>query len=66
MSNTPFLFIGMSFIVSISYLLLYLSGFLLSYLLGYPFVETLYPRLHQCFFLGASCCSPNFCFNTLR
>lgn len=25
-----------------------------------------YPRLHQCFFLGATCCSPNFCFSTLR
>lgn len=58
MSNTPFLFIGISFIVS--------SGYLLSYLLGYPFGETLYLRLHQCFFLGASCCSPNFCFSTLR
>ncbi len=31
MSNTPFLFIGISFIVS--------SGYLLSYLLGYPFGE---------------------------
>lgn len=58
MSNTPFYLLG--------YLLFYLSGYLLSYLLGYPFGETLYPRLHQCFFLGASCCSPNFCFSTLR
>ena len=30
------------------------------------FGEAFYPRLHQCFFLGASCCSPNFCFSTLR
>ena len=25
-----------------------------------------YLRLHQCFFLGASCSSPNFCFSTRR
>lgn len=50
MSNTPFLFIGISFIVSIMK----------------SFGEAFYRRLHQCFFLGASCCSPNFCFSTLR
>ena len=50
MSNTPF-FIGIFFIVSA-----------IGYLLG----EQLYPRLHQCFFLGASCTSPYFCFSILR
>lgn len=66
MSNTPFFYL-------LGYLLLNFNQFphlrnlnLLLYLSGYPFGETLYPRLHQCFFLGASCCSPNFCFSTLR
>lgn len=66
MSNTPF-FIYWDIFYRIYQDIFYcIYQFFLSYLLGYPFRETLYLRLHQCFFLGASCCSPNFCFSTRR
>lgn len=53
MSNTPFYLLG--YLYCIYYDIFWRNIFFICYL-----------RLHQCFFLGASCCSPNFCFSTLR
>ncbi len=54
MSNTPF-FIYWDIFYCIYYDIFWRNIFFICYL-----------RLHQCFFLGASCCSQNFCFSTLR
>ena len=44
----------------------FLLEYLLLYLQEYLPEKHLYPRLHQCFFLGASWTSPNFCFSIRR